>query len=79
MTMHGSFQTIRTPSPTELVSWLAKFCAAVLKEEGPFLGKVCSGPVTSIVKSLLQGRTRLTTHGLWAAFYVTTRVTSGTW
>jgi hypothetical protein len=54
-------------------------CAALIHEEGPFIGKACSGPVTTIVKNLLQGHPRLTNHGLWAAIYLNLRVTGGTW
>lgn len=57
-----------------------QLCAALIREEGPFIGKACSGPVTSIVKSLLQNKPRLTSHGLWAAFYVwPEHETGGTW
>jgi hypothetical protein len=57
-----------------------QLCAALIREEGPFIGKVCSGPVTSIVRGLLQNKPRLTAHGLWAAFYVwPERETGGTW
>ncbi len=47
-----------------------QLCAALMREEGPMIGKACGGPVTSLVKRALQGRPRLTNHGLWAAFYV---------
>lgn len=57
-----------------------QLCAALMREEGPFIGKVCSGPVTNIVKQLLAGRPRLTNHGLWTAFYVfPEHETFGTW
>lgn len=57
-----------------------QLCAALIREEGPLIGKVCSGPVTSIVKDMLKGRPRLTNHGLWAAFYVwPEHETWGTW
>jgi hypothetical protein len=57
-----------------------QLCAALMKEEGPFIGKACSTPVTNIVKNLLAGRPRLTNHGLWAAFYIWPQhETWGTW
>lgn len=46
-----------------------QLCAALMKEEGRIIGRACSDPVTSIVKGMVQGRPRLTNHGLWAAFY----------
>lgn len=57
-----------------------QLCAALMREEGPQIGKACSGPVTSLVKNALKGRSRLTNHGLWAAFYVwPLHDTWGTW
>lgn len=54
-------------------------CAALADEEGPFIGKVCSNPVTSIVKSLLQGHSWSTKHGLWVTVNVYLKTTWGTW